>query len=105
MINKLYWAYVAFTDIKGDKKRPVLLLRKTKENYIILRLSSKYRNKSRYIQSKYIKIQDWKAAQLPKSSWIDCYQVYELPIKTTKLKFIGYLSLSDLEELSRHIKL
>ncbi len=105
MINKLFWAYVAFTDIKGGKRRPVLLLRKTKKDYIVLRWSSKYRNKSRYMQSKYIKVKDWQEAHLPKPSWIDCYQVYELPLKTTKLEFIGYLSLSDLEELSKHIKL
>lgn len=103
MSNEIYYAYVQYNDGKGSKKRSVLLLRRSKEGYLILRLTSKYANKSDFFKRKYIKIEDWDKANLPKPSWIDTYQTYLLPI-TTKLIFIGKLSDRDLIALSHHFK-
>ena len=99
MERTLFWAYVSFSEIPGGKKRPVLVLRKDKSNYIVFRLTSKYKNKSDYIKSKYIEVKDWKKSNLPKPSWIDTIQTYELPIATTKLEYIGNLTKSDLTRL------
>lgn len=105
MAESLYWAYVKFINKKGGKKRPILLLRQTQNDYIVLRISSKYKNKPKFIQKKYIKIQDWKESRLPKPSWIDTYQTYALPIEQTKLEHIGHLTSKDLNELAKHVKL
>lgn len=105
MFNNLYWAYVQFRDSNNGKKRPVLLIRKNDGYYVVLRLSSKYKNKPRYIQAKYIEVKDWKESGLTKPSWIDTYQTYELPIDNTDLTYIGKLSSRDLQELSKHFKL
>lgn len=105
MAESLYWAYVKFIDKKGGKKGPVLLLRQTPTDYIVFRISSKYQNKPKFIQKKYIKIQDWKQSHLPKPSWIDTYQTYALPISQAKLEYIGQLTSNDLKELAKHVKL
>lgn len=105
MANELYWAYVRFTDRKGGKTRPVLYIRQTATDYIILRISSKFANKSKTIQKKYVEIKDWKYANLPKPSWVDTVKIYELPISKTTLEYIEQLSSRDLQELSKHIKL
>lgn len=102
-IDTLYWAYVGFVNIRGGKVRPVLLLRHDVSKYIVLRVTSKYKNKSKFIQSQYVEIKDWREAGLVKPSWIDTYKVYRLPIATTKLTYIGKLSLRDLKEISKHI--
>lgn len=104
-VNQLYWAYVSFVNINGGKTRPVLLLRTSNEYYFVLRITSKYKNKSKFIQSKYVEIKDWKEAGLTKPSWVDTYKAYELPITETKLEYIGKLSSHDLQELGKHVKL
>lgn len=104
MADNIYWAYVSFTNAPGGKKRPVLLIRTTRSSYVVLRITSKYKNKSKFFQSKYIEIKDWKETGLIKPSWIDTYQTYELPIKITKLEFIGQLTSFDLQELNKHFK-
>lgn len=105
MDRSLYWAYVSFTDQPGGKTRPVLLLRQTEDSYVILRLTSKYQTKSKFMQSKYVEVKDWQASHLPKRSWIDTYRTYSLPIASTKLNFIGLLSVADLLALSQHFQL
>lgn len=105
MISNIYWAHVQFVDKEGGKRRPVLYIRKTDKTYIVLRLTSKYKNKSEAIQKKYIEIKDWKESNLTKPSWVDTIKIYELPIATTKLEYIGKLSSRDLNELSKHFKL
>lgn len=97
--------YVAFKDISGGKPRPVLVLRKSETDYIVLRVTSKYKNKSKFFQKKYIEIKDWRESNLTKPSWIDTYQTYSLPINKTNLTFIGKLSSRDLRELSKHVRL
>lgn len=104
MADSLYWAYVEFVDKKQKKRRPVLFVRQTEASYIVLRLSSKYKDKPKFIQSKYIEIKDWKKSHLSKPSWIDTYRTYELP-KNTELKFIGKLSRADLFRLSKYFKM
>lgn len=105
MAKEIYWAYVRFIDKEGGKRRPVLYIRKTDNTYIVLRISSKYDNKPKWIQKKYVEIKDWKESNLIKPSWVDTIRIYELPIATTTLEYIGKLSSRDLNELSKHIKL
>lgn len=104
-VDTLYWAYVSFVDIKGGKTRPVLLVRNDHLNYYVFRLTSKYQKKSDFFKNKYIEVKDWQKAGLPKPSWIDTFKLYELPIATTKLTFIGRLSPRDLKEIGKYIDL
>ena len=102
----LYWAYVKFRDRPDGKERPVLILYETDDKYRILRISSKHSNKDGTLKKTYyLEIKDWKAANLPKRSWIDTYQAYDLPKDSANLDYIGELSTSDLQELSKHFKL
>ncbi|MCH4248294.1 MAG: type II toxin-antitoxin system PemK/MazF family toxin [Acinetobacter populi] len=105
MVKELYWAYVGFTDTSNGKTRPVLYIRQTDTDYVVFRLSSQYDNKSAFIQSKYVEIQDWKQAGLTKQSWVDTVQTYHLSIDKIKLRYIGQLSAKDLERLIHHLEL
>lgn len=105
MPDELYWAYVQFVDQSGGKTRPVLLLRSTEQYYVVFRLTSKFQNKSRFMQSKYVEVKDWQISGLKKPSWVDTYRTYLLPIKSTKLTFIGKLTPNDLYRLSQFVSL
>ena len=99
MPGSLYWAYVGFVDTPGGKTRPVLHLRTSDDAYIVFRVSSRYADKSDFIRSKYVEIHDWRAAGLPKPSWIDTVKTYQLPTETTNLTYIGQLTQADLARL------
>ncbi len=101
----LYWAYVKFTNLPDGKKRPVLVLEEHKKDYRILRITSKYDNKPKYIQKRYTEIKDWRKSNLPKPSWVDAYQAYNLPKNMGELEYICELTSKDLHELQKHFKL
>ncbi|WP_010621366.1 hypothetical protein ABTQ33_01985 [Paucilactobacillus suebicus] len=101
--QNLYWAYAAFIEIPGGKTRPVLYVRQTETDYIVYRLTSKYKNKSPKIKAKYVEIGDWQKVGLPKKSWIDLIKTYSLPINSTKLTFIGSLTEEDSQNIIRYL--
>ena len=101
--NKIYWAYVKFNDANGGKTRPVLFIRQSKTDYVVFRLTSKFQNKSKHMQKFYVEVKDWQQANLSKPSWVDVYKTYSLPIKTTKLTFLGTLSKNDFAEVSKYL--
>ncbi|MDR1017353.1 MAG: type II toxin-antitoxin system PemK/MazF family toxin [Lachnospiraceae bacterium] len=101
--GEIYIAFVGFINSKDGKRRPVLYVRQNKELYYVYRITTKFENKSEFIQSKYVKIDDWDFAGLKKPSWVDTLKIYKLSKKQVKLKNIGQLSKSDMIKLAKFL--
>ena len=94
----IVFANLKFKDGSGSKGRPVYILKIEDKYYRILRITSKFKNKSESIKEKYFEIRHWKEAGLWKPSWIDTVQGYNLPINT-ETEELGELSSEDKDRL------
>lgn len=65
----------------------------------VYKITTKFHNKSSFIQNKYFKIIDWLKARLREPSWIDTINIIQLPRDDTKIHFIGYLTREDKKKL------
>ena len=96
------FAAVKYKDGTGSKERPVYILRRNETQYRVLRLTSKFTNKSKKIQDLYFEIKDWREAGLRKPSWIDTVQGYDLP-GNISMRYIGLLTDRDTQRLFKFI--
>lgn len=102
--NDIVSVFITFVDSNDGKKRPALVLKVEKESLTILRLTTKYKNKSNKIKAQYYPIKDWQEAGLVRKSYIDVGSVIQID-KTTQKKVykIGSLTTRDIKCLSQFI--
>ena len=94
---------VAYSDGTGSKTRPVYVLRFDNKVVKVLRVTTKYKNKSKKIQEKYFEIIDWFKAGLSRPSWIDTVRPYYIDSDEFGFDFKGYLTERDQERLEEFL--
>ncbi|MCT3543744.1 toxin-antitoxin system, toxin component, MazF family protein [Lentilactobacillus buchneri] len=97
--NDIVSTYVYFSNSSNGKSRPILILDDNNTDVEFFKLTTKFKNKSSYIQKKYFQIIDWKEAGLYQPTWIDTNPVISVPKELTTFKPIGQLSLNDIQRL------
>ena len=95
--------YVAFTQVKGGKRRPVYVIDKNDEVIHFYSITSQYENKSEDIKKQYVEIQDWVATGLRKRSWIDIGTLNKVPTDKVHWQRVGTLSDRDLRSLEQRL--
>lgn len=103
--SELVSIYVAFTDVSGGKRRPVLITKHSENILHFYRLTSKYDNKSAKIKMQYYPLKDWREAGLIKPSWIDIGQ--ELKARKddlSSIRHIGHLTERDINGLTLFVE-
>ncbi|MDR3241708.1 MAG: toxin-antitoxin system, toxin component, MazF family protein [Lactobacillaceae bacterium] len=76
--NDVVSVYIAYSDIHGGKRRPVLVVKLDEKYIYVLRITTKFANKSPQIQANYFKIDNWREAGLNQLSYIDVGEVEPL---------------------------
>ncbi|QDR73682.1 type II toxin-antitoxin system PemK/MazF family toxin (plasmid) [Limosilactobacillus reuteri] len=92
-INEIYTAYVSWGT--GGKRRPVLVIKSDEDFFEFYNITSKYNEKSRFIQRQYYPIKYWKESGLKKQSYVDVGRILNLPVEAVVLKFVGELTRDD----------
>ncbi|USS93256.1 hypothetical protein M8332_06600 [Fructilactobacillus ixorae] len=96
----LYIAFVQFTDKHAGKTRPILIVRRSGNDFNYFPITSQYERKSLRIKQKYYRIIDWKQAGLNKQSYVDTNNLFSVPAYLIESKSpIGNLSDNDRESL------
>lgn len=102
--NDIVDIYVGFVDKKGGKYRPVLIIKLTEDTAWLLKITSKYLNKSEFIRKYYYPIFDWKEYGLDKASFVDTKSFLKVNLSNLHVKRIrGHFSLKDLRQLKMFI--
>ena len=100
--NQIYTAYVSWGS--EGKRRPVLIVEDKNKNVFCYKITSKYRNKSESIKKNYFPLIDWKIEGLNKRSYVDIGEVIKLSKEHVSFRFIGELSMRDLDALVEFIR-
>jgi hypothetical protein len=101
-IFDIYIGYVSWGG--GGKSRPVLIMEQSKQNVVVLNITTKYGNKSKLIKSKYFKINDWNQAGLSQQSYVDTVDAVILSRKSIDTaKLVGKLTKSDAKRLIKFL--
>lgn len=102
--NDIIDIFVSYTESKSGKVRPVLIIQLTEKEAWILKITSKYKNKSKYIQKYYFPIFNWKKYGLDKASFIDTREYLILNLKDLNIsKYRGHFTIEDLRALKKFI--
>lgn len=97
--HEIILAEVPFQDVDETKWRPAYVLKLDDKLMFIYKITTKFHDKSNFIQSKYFEIIDWLKAGLREPSWIDTINIIRMPRDDTKIHFIGYLTREDKKRL------
>lgn len=96
----IYIANVPFDDKNERKVRPALVVRVKNGRVNVFKITSKYKNKSRWIKHFYYPIKKWQEASLTKPSYVDTHKTYSLSQKYVfSRKPIGRLQNDDVADL------
>lgn len=102
--NDIIDIFVSFVDTDGGKARPVLIVKMTDDKVWILKITSKYSNKSPNIRKYYFPILNWRKYGLDKESYIDTKSYLIAKLKDLDIiKVRGHLSTKDVESLYEFI--
>ena len=83
---------------KDSKRRPVLVLQIHGSTVSVFPITTQFVDKSKAIQAKYFKINDWSLSGLDKQSYIDTGTLLDLPAKVfEEKKPIGKLTPADMQ--------
>lgn len=77
----IYIANVPFDEGTGEKIRPALVIEVDREQVMVFKVTSQYRNKSVQIKRLYYPIKEWQQAGLKKQSYVDIHRLYRLSKK------------------------
>ncbi|MCL2763312.1 MAG: hypothetical protein FWD36_08940 [Treponema sp.] len=84
----------------GSKSRPVLVLMFNDDSVSVFPITTQYDNKSKTIQARYFKMNDWMLSGLAKQSYIDTGTLIKLPLSAIKKKkLIGRLTITEKQRL------
>lgn len=91
---QIYITYVSWGS--GGKRRPVLVFSLTEETAFVYAVTSQYETKSKTMQAKYFKINNWSHAGLVRLSYVDTSSYFRIPLSFLGEKApIGELSAND----------
>lgn len=93
--NDVVSVYVGYVEGRGGKTRPVLVRKVFTNSVEVFKITSKYANKSPYIQQQYYPIEDWKVVGLNRKSWVDLGKILSIPTAGITFKSIGKLTKLD----------
>ncbi|MGT2712251.1 hypothetical protein [Streptococcus oriscaviae] len=93
-------SYVRYADGTGGKTRPMVVTAVDGETIVVRRITSKFFNKSEYIQQKYYEIKDWERAGLNMSSWVDIKPPMRVNRNKFVIRIVGHLTKRDIDGLS-----
>ena len=96
--HEIIIAEIPFQDGSDSKWRPAYVLRFDNETLQVLKITTKYQQKSDYIKQFYFEIVDWLNAGLREPSWIDTINVIPLN-NNVKIRIIGSLTKRDEKRL------
>lgn len=101
--NDIYTAYVSWPG--GGKRRPVIIVQDTEDKVNVLKITTKYKNKSVRIKSNYYPMIDWQKEGLRQQSYIDTNAIQSL-LKKGDLSFsyIGRLTTNEKKGLALFIR-
>ena len=97
-------AKIPFQEREQGKWRPAFVLKFEDEVVKVLKITTKFQNKSDYIKQFYFEIRDWLEAGLHEPSWIDTVRAIPIEIEGLKVRFVGYLSKEDEQRLLHFIE-
>ncbi len=75
----IYIASIPFDEGDGEKTRPALVIQPGTVKTGVLKISSKYANKSSAIKKFYFPVEHWREAGLVKPSYVDLHRMYRIP--------------------------
>lgn len=90
-----FFYFIPYDDSSKGKTRPVLVYKKEDGNYVLLRITSKYKNKSEPIKKHYYEIKNLSSAGLSKASWIDIKGTVTIQESSIEAERKGSLSDTD----------
>ncbi|EOD7438572.1 type II toxin-antitoxin system PemK/MazF family toxin [Enterococcus faecium] len=104
--NDIVTVYVAFTNKKGGKRRPILVVADKEERIEFFGITSQFENKSDRIKRQYFPISNWKKAGLNKQSWIDVGALRALDKSRENITYkkVGKLTIGDMKRLNDFIE-
>lgn len=89
-------AFVSFgKNDNSEKKRPVLIVKFSEDEFYFYAITSKFATKSYKIQLQYFEIKDWESSGLLVPSWIDILSAQKISTDDFIVKKIGILSKFD----------
>ena len=98
--NDIVDVFVAYIIKTGGKSRLVLIIKLTDAKVWLLKITSKYTEKSENIRKYYYPIFDWEKYNFDKPSYIDTKEYLIANINDLKItKARSYFSLTDLKRL------
>lgn len=101
----IYVADIPFDDRDASKLRPALVVKVSNNSVNVLKITTKYKNKSNKIQKFYYPIKEWKEAGLKEQSYVDIHRTYNVPQQVVfSRKPIGKLTSIDVLELFKFIQ-
>ena len=84
----------------GNKNRPILVLLLNGSSILVHPITTQFDNKSKAMQARYFKINDWQQSGLAKQSYIDTGILIKLPLSAIENKKpIGKLTITDKQRL------
>lgn len=99
-ISAGYWYYKT----KGGDRKYLLIYSVTPKGVKAFRITSHFKDKSKYIQQQYYKINDYKKAGMIKQSWIDIKALRRFSLHNVELKKRGELTVDDQIGLIKFIR-
>ena len=100
--NDVVSIFVTFVDSNKGKTRPALVVKTDETTLTILRITSKYENKSNTIKKQYYPIKEWQQAGLYKPSYIDVGSTIKINKDLQKKLYkIGTLTITDIKGLNQ----
>jgi len=95
----IFIAYVSWSN--GGKSRPVLILEQSgNDSVVAFNITTKYKNKSEIVRSRFFEIVDWQQAGLTQQSYVDVNKAINISLSAVDTdNLIGKLSKSDIYRL------
>jgi len=105
--NDVISVYVAYSSVRGSdgKRRPVLIVNTAEHSVFVYRITSKYTQKSEWIQSCYYPIEKWREIGLNQPYYVDTKTALEIMKKDLGIvRWIGSLDDFDVGGLAEFLK-
>lgn len=104
-INDIVDVFVSYSNAQDGKTRPVLIVALSNNKAIVLKITTKYDKKSKYIKSFYYPILNWRKYNLDRPSYVDTKVFVTIDLTKTPIEKIrGHFTVEDMNRLVEFIK-
>lgn len=87
-----------------DKERPAFIYYVNGNYALVLKITTKFKNKSEYMKRFYYKMIDWKKSGLKEQSYIDTFDNYLIDLTKTNVEYKGKLTKREKINFIKFIK-